>query len=402
MKVRLRELKPNPVRDFNVDPLDEEIIERLRASIREHGFWGGVVGRQRNGHIEIGAGHHRIEAAIREGVEEGEVHVLPEIDNRRMTRLYAEENATQRGAAHSTARAGSVAAALREVAYETFKGVQNQTPLPTGDQALAQGIGWRQVYEYLEGVPGIKEATVKGDLSSLKKCGEYARIIGGVRDQIAAERQQAEAEVEEARRAAEEAQTREQEEAADREAREKEAAAKRAREAEARAAKVADKADQQEQVFDFKGTATYLKTAHHLESFRDVVTSEAVLPYLPMDQQAVVAERLVQLAKETGQELTGLFIRSNIIETVMQIRENGRKLDAAEREHLQRTDWAHRVWDLQHHYFGALRSVEYYGSRLLRLLEEAPEGAVRPLRETHDETREKAVRIIEQLKEGLK
>ena len=34
MKVRLRELKPNPVRDFNVDPLDEEIIERLRASIR--------------------------------------------------------------------------------------------------------------------------------------------------------------------------------------------------------------------------------------------------------------------------------------------------------------------------------------------------------------------------------
>lgn len=402
MKVRLRDLKPNPVRDFNVDPLDEEIIERLRASIREHGFWGGVVGRQRNGHIEIGAGHHRIEAALKEGVEEGEVHVIPDIDDRTMTRLYAEENATQRGAAHSTARAGSVAAALRQVAYQAFQGVENSTPSQSQIQSVPQGVGWRQVYEYLDGVPGITKATVQGDLASLKKSGEYTRIIGEVRDQIIVERQQAEAEAAAAQQALAAAQTREQEEAAAREARDREEAAKRAREAEERAAKAAEKADDQEQVFDFKGAATHLKTASHLESFRDVVTSEAVMPYLPMDQQAVVAERLVQLAKETGQELTGLFIRSNIIETVMQIREAGRKLDAAAKEHLQRTDWQQQVWDLEHHYLGALRGVEYYGSRLLRLLGQAPEGATRPLRETHDETREKAVSIIEQLKEGLK
>ena len=45
MHVDLRDLKPNPMRDFAIHPIDHEIIARLRQSIEEDGFWGGIACR---------------------------------------------------------------------------------------------------------------------------------------------------------------------------------------------------------------------------------------------------------------------------------------------------------------------------------------------------------------------
>ena len=40
MKVELALLKPDPLRDFSIDPIDQEVVEALKESIRQDGFWG--------------------------------------------------------------------------------------------------------------------------------------------------------------------------------------------------------------------------------------------------------------------------------------------------------------------------------------------------------------------------
>ena len=56
MRVDLRALKPNPMRDFAIDPIDHEIIARLRQSIEEDGFWGGIACRMLpDGTVQIGS-----------------------------------------------------------------------------------------------------------------------------------------------------------------------------------------------------------------------------------------------------------------------------------------------------------------------------------------------------------
>ena len=74
MKVRLKDLKPNPLRDFIVDPIDKAAITQLRTSIKEDGFWDGLVLGKRGPDIFVIAGEHRKLAAIAEGYTEIDVN----------------------------------------------------------------------------------------------------------------------------------------------------------------------------------------------------------------------------------------------------------------------------------------------------------------------------------------
>jgi ParB-like chromosome segregation protein Spo0J len=97
MRVDLRTLKPNPMRDFRIDPMDPDVVEQLRQSIEEDGFWGGVVCRKLpNGQLQIGAGHHHVAAALAAGIPFADLFVSDELDEAGMIRVYARENATQR------------------------------------------------------------------------------------------------------------------------------------------------------------------------------------------------------------------------------------------------------------------------------------------------------------------
>ena len=112
MYVPFDNLKPNPYRDMTVDPIDEDAVQALVQSIEEDGFWGGVViSETEDGEHIIAAGHHRIEAARRCGINGADVFVA-QLDPEALVRIYARENALQRGN-NSTAAVGSVAAALR-------------------------------------------------------------------------------------------------------------------------------------------------------------------------------------------------------------------------------------------------------------------------------------------------
>src|ERR1043165_6809416 len=96
--IPLKDLKPNPHRDFDYYPIDHDQVGALTRSIKEHGFFGGVKARPNDkGGYETACGHHRIEAARKAGLKEIDI-AIGQMDDDEMIRLMCVENATQRGA----------------------------------------------------------------------------------------------------------------------------------------------------------------------------------------------------------------------------------------------------------------------------------------------------------------
>jgi ParB-like chromosome segregation protein Spo0J len=196
MHVDLRTLQPNPLRDFTIDPMDPEAIVRLKLSIEQDGFWGGVVCRQLpDGTLQVGAGHHRVAAALAAGITEADLFVAEAMDDAALIRVYARENATQRGVS-STALAGTVAAAMKYVA----KGILTGTGFAekffckfdmryVRSRLLGEdGMGAEVLLAFLDDIPGINVGSIKHQLANLKYSGDYARLMAEVQQEIATEK----------------------------------------------------------------------------------------------------------------------------------------------------------------------------------------------------------------------
>jgi hypothetical protein len=347
MYVDLRTLRPNPMRDFHIDPIDLEAVARLKQSIEDDGFWGGVVCRQLpDGTLQIGAGHHRVRAALEAGITEADVFVAEEMDDATMVRVYARENATQRGAT-STAMTGTVAAAMRYVAKVILLGRADKFVssfhLPTLRERLLSddGIGRDVLLAFLVDIPGINVASLRQQLANIKTSGDYARLIAVVEVDIAREHPDALEAIEAARQAAR-------------------------------------KAAQQPKTFDYEGVVKYLKIPYQLEVFREEVTQEAVQKLLPVDQQAALAARLVSLADEEGWYVSGEFIRR----TMRRIREDEQsdfmafiRREQARQEEESEAYALERTFDrLQRH----VRGLERAGRRIAKMLEAWPADQVVP------------------------
>jgi hypothetical protein len=185
MRVDLHTLKSNRIRDFTVDPIDREQVEHLKQSIHRHGFWGAR--RLPNGAIQIGAGHHRVEAPIAEGITQADLVVHDDRDDAWMLDVYARENATQRGN-NAVGEAGSVAGAIRWLTKAIITGGCNEfvtssnLPELRGNLTSQRGLGRRVVTDLLALVPGIDRNMITQHLANLETSGDYARIVGGVAD----------------------------------------------------------------------------------------------------------------------------------------------------------------------------------------------------------------------------
>jgi flagellar biosynthesis GTPase FlhF len=249
MRVNLRSLQPNPMRDFTIDPIDAEVVESLTASIHDYGFWGGIACRVLDdGTLEIAAGHHRIEAALAAGVTEADVYVRKDITDAEMVWIYGTENATQRGNT-STALAGTVASALRFCIKELLLGRwplgPNEEVPPIGgtSQELLQatkallsekGVGEHMLEKFLPKIPGVTHRVIYQQLANLKASGDYARMVTEVEQELAEAHQRAlaaaeAAEVERQHRLQEEQEAQARRVEADRKAQKATAAAKAAR-----------------------------------------------------------------------------------------------------------------------------------------------------------------------------
>jgi hypothetical protein len=91
--IKFKDILPNPYRDLVHNPLREETIEDLRSSVRATGFWDNVSVRKakQKGKFELGFGHHRIEAAKREGLTEANF-IVQNWDESKMIKVKHDED----------------------------------------------------------------------------------------------------------------------------------------------------------------------------------------------------------------------------------------------------------------------------------------------------------------------
>lgn len=422
MLVDLRILKDNPFRDFKIDPIDQKVVDQLAESIEEDGFWSGVVCRQVDANIEIAAGHHRRLAALKAGLTAADVYV-GEFDDHAMIRVYARENATQRGNT-GTAMAGSVASAIHFLAKAILTDhvwIQTWVAEQGIDLEAArvhltsnQGLGWEIVLAFLRQIPGISRNSINQQLANLKTSGDYARIIEEIQTDIEREEREAAAaleraeaerkEAEEAERAAEA----ERKAAAERAKRAREEAAKkraeferqqaevkaqlqekRRKEAEkeaeriraqataaasagASARKATTTAKKQGIIFDFEGVSRHLKNALQVSAFRDAVTQPSVAKILMVKKQAELAALLVQLARSRKTDITANFIRDNIMVQAQQMMGMLRKESAEERRRREEHNAQLQMESHQGNFARHLRGLNVVGQQIVDLIKRHP------------------------------
>lgn len=324
MQIPLQDLHPNPYRDFDLHPIDQVQVERLKASIDADGFWASVVARKANDGYQIAFGHHRIEAARALGLAAVPIEVR-DVSDWQMVRMLASENATQRG---STAAAclDAVSAIARVMAYSLLRWDE-----ATFARNLANlGKSYAECRGRLEAGSGIghdcirscvtkdafSDTQIQTALGTLKDSGRMASIIAEASTRAETELR---AEQEEAERALAEAEACE---AAARDTAEKAAAAKHTKQAKQTAAKrrkateatgkAAAAVQRKPIIYDAKCNQLF-KLDSHAAEFRRIVTGETFQSYLPLDQQFEFAKTTLARIHEDNpkkKEVTAADIRT--------------------------------------------------------------------------------------------
>ena len=110
-EVRIAALLPNPFRDLQKYPLDEEKVQDLLASMERDKFWGRIAARPtKDGKYELAFGHHRLGAAKRlwglDALIKVEIGDFQDID---MVRMMTCENMNDSGNGYSERRVEAVA-----------------------------------------------------------------------------------------------------------------------------------------------------------------------------------------------------------------------------------------------------------------------------------------------------
>jgi ParB-like chromosome segregation protein Spo0J len=403
MRVDLRTLQPNPMRDFTIDPIDPEAVERLRQSIAEDGFWGGIVCRQLpDGTLQIGAGHHRVAAALEAGITTADVFVAEDMDDATMVRVYARENATQRGNT-STALAGAVASAVRYLAKviltggsQKFLGTLENLEVIRGNLTSEKGLGEDVLLKFLQDIPGMTLGSVRHQLANLKTSGDYTRLIADIAQEIAAEEAAAQAALEEAECERERLQ-REQEEAERqhqtaeaRTAAERRVAVERHQaevaawhqvtaEAQTMARQAATTAAKHPQTFDFHGVARHLKNPHQVDVFRALATKKTALGQMAIGEQEQFAAYLVEYCQAHGYELSGATIRLHFHEALRQARAQFFRFARLEQEAREQEDPFYALERAALRFGEHLRGLTSAGWSISRQLREWPKERQAPV-----------------------
>jgi len=98
MKVKIKDLRPNPFRDFGNYPRDEEKIKTLMKSVEKTGFWDNILARRKDGKYEIAYGHHRYVVLKRLFKLDDEVDIpVKDLDDWTMIMIMIDENTEEYG-----------------------------------------------------------------------------------------------------------------------------------------------------------------------------------------------------------------------------------------------------------------------------------------------------------------
>ena len=94
MKIKVKDLQPNPYREIGKYPIDRNKIESLKRSIQDTTFWDNILVRkhpEEEGKYQISYGHHRLETLKELGIKEVDLPVK-NIQDYQMVKIMAEEN----------------------------------------------------------------------------------------------------------------------------------------------------------------------------------------------------------------------------------------------------------------------------------------------------------------------
>jgi len=379
MKVELAKLKMTHVRDQKVDPLEHEDLGPIRASIKEHGFWGGVVLGKHNGDIEVVAGNKRIVAAMEEGITHIDLPV-GRYNESQAIRIYATENITQRGATASLAMAGAVASAVKYLVKGILRGDKDVSQIcdtsPKGMETLRgqiaseKGLGVPCIMNFYRGIEGVKESMVKHHLANLKSSGHYARIVQQATDEIEQEHVQELAELKRKQKEAEEKKAADEAEKAKEKAEKVEAAHA---EAKATGQEAAAAAAKTEVTFDLAGVGKYFKNDFQLQTFRKVVERKSVRKHLPVDKQAELAKAIVKYSQEKNAELTGEFIEECITALIGEFVSEATKKNKEAMDQMKREDVYVRWRYSSHQFVRRVADVAKESKALIKMKDQYPD-----------------------------
>jgi ParB-like chromosome segregation protein Spo0J len=160
-KVKLKDIKPNPYRNFEIYPIRDDKVLQLVESIQTTTFWGGLVGREKDGKIEIAYGHHRLEALRKMFEPDAEFSVSVEpLSDEDMMKMMSRENAEEWTC--PIAAIDDAVKAVRDHLNSDRDAARKCLSLPTNEDKRVR-IGAPVIAKFM----GKKEGTVRKSLERL-------------------------------------------------------------------------------------------------------------------------------------------------------------------------------------------------------------------------------------------
>lgn len=372
MKVSIDLVKPNPFRDFEIDPFDNDQIGNLVSSINQLGQFGAVPVRphpHEKGAYQQASGHHTVEALRRSGAKEVNIECRERSDDE-MALLMGVENLTQR--TNSTgAIADAVAAQAYLVAVLVLRQVsqhKSKSDAKALSHILKDGPGRDAILERLRDPSGgkhlIGERAVTSALQTLKATGKMAEIMQKAFDAVEAQRKsRADAE---AKRIADikDAEERKQAEEAEKERlKQDEADAEKERQARQKQAEL-------EVAYDVNCIHMF-KVQQQEQAFRQVVLSENGRCFIPKDMQVPLAEEILaeiaEVEAKRGQTMGSNTVKELVNNRLREVMKMQREIDEQVRqENLIKNDAAR----IKKRWADVRRGLQNAEAALMKLAEE--------------------------------
>lgn len=170
-RVAIQDIKPNPNRNFRLNPLREDKLEELSNSIQNSGLWENIIVRPLNSHYELAYGHHRIEAARRANLTEVDV-IVKELSDDGMRQMMSQENSDVYGS-DILSVIESIEATLSDYKEGALKDSAKLKPIVEGQGARPDT--WRTALAY-------KLRTSDKNTPCLYTATTLAKFIGQTRD----------------------------------------------------------------------------------------------------------------------------------------------------------------------------------------------------------------------------
>jgi len=181
MKVQIKDLHPNPYRDMEHYPIDQDKIQSLKDSIEQTGFWDNILAREINGVIQIAYGHHRLEA-LKQVMKPTDYVDIPvkKLDDATMIQIMANENMEQwemrPGVINETVKVARDFLNAELAKYKSWEDARltlinllglNETKYPEREfqKLKAQGVGQTTILKFLG--KGWKQGTIQSALDTL-------------------------------------------------------------------------------------------------------------------------------------------------------------------------------------------------------------------------------------------